>query len=180
METKEKDFTYSNRTSNKQKFDKRLIAHIVDQAEQGVPRRDLVKNYGMNPGTLIEWIARYGSGAAKRKRHTAAEKRSVIRAIEEGMSVRQARIAFNISYPSVIRGWIKEFKKENIDLSIIKAQPVAKKTADHSDNAELKALKKALEEANLKIRALDTMIDIAEEQLKIDIRKKSGARQSLK
>ncbi|WP_449436499.1 hypothetical protein [Pedobacter steynii] len=32
-------------------------------------------------------------------------------------------------------------------------------------------MKKALEEANLKIRALDTLIDIAEEQLKIDIRK---------
>jgi transposase len=41
-------------------------------------------------------------------------------------------------------------------------------------------LKRALQEANLKIKALDTIIDIAEEQLKIDIRKKSGARQSSK
>ena len=37
--------------------------------------------------------------------------------------------------------------------------------------------KKALEEAELKIRALNTMIDMAEEQLKIEIRKKSGAKQ---
>jgi len=57
---------------------------------------------------------------------------------------------------------------------------VAKKTSELSEELELKALKKALQEANLKIRALDTMIDIAEEQLKIDIRKKSGARQSSK
>jgi hypothetical protein len=75
---------------------------------------------------------------------------------------------------------MKEFKEENDDLSLIKAEDMAKKTVDPSENAELKALKKALEEANLKIRALDTMIDIAEEQLKIDIRKKSGARQSSK
>ena len=75
---------------------------------------------------------------------------------------------------------MREFKEENDDLSLTKAEEVAKKTVDPSDNAELKALKKALEEANLKIRALDTMIDIAEEQLKIDIRKKSGARQSSK
>jgi len=41
-------------------------------------------------------------------------------------------------------------------------------------------LEKALEEAELKIKALNTLIDLAEEQLNIDIRKKSGAKQSLK
>ena len=180
MEKKETEFIYSSRMNSKQRFDKRLIAHIVDLAEQGVPRRDLINDYGMNPSTLVDWIARYGSGVAKHKRYTAAEKRSVIRAIAEGMSVKQAQIVFKISYPSVIRGWMKEFKEENDDLSLIKAEDMAKKTVDPSENAELKALKKALDEANLKIRALDTMIDIAEEQLKIDIRKKSGARQSSK
>jgi hypothetical protein len=40
------------------------------------------------------------------------------------------------------------------------------------------ALQKALREAELKIKALNTLIDVAEEQLKIDIRKKSGAKQS--
>ncbi|TCC86334.1 transposase, partial [Pedobacter hiemivivus] len=104
METKGTEFLYSSRRNNKQRFDKRLIAHIVDLAEQGVPRRDLVNDYGMSPGTLIDWIAKYGSGIAKHKRYTAGEKRSVIRAIKAGMSVKQAQIAFKISYPSVIRG----------------------------------------------------------------------------
>jgi transposase len=49
-----------------------------------------------------------------------------------------------------------------------------------SENTEITALRKALEEANMKNRALNTLIDVAEEQLKIDIRKKSGARQSSK
>ncbi len=44
--------------------------------------------------------------------------------------------------------------------------------------AEKQALKKALEEAQLKIRALNTLIDVAEDQFKIAIRKKPGARQS--
>ena len=44
-----------------------------------------------------------------------------------------------------------------------------------SDDAE--ALKKALEEAELKIKALNTLIDVAEEQFKIAIRKKPGAKQ---
>jgi transposase len=43
---------------------------------------------------------------------------------------------------------------------------------------EKEALKKALEEARLKISALNTLIDVAEGQFKIRIRKKAGARQS--
>lgn len=45
---------------------------------------------------------------------------------------------------------------------------------------QVKELQQALAEAEFKIKALDTLIDIAEEQLKINIRKKSGARQSPK
>ena len=45
-------------------------------------------------------------------------------------------------------------------------------------DGELEALKKALSEAQLKITALNTLIDVAEEQLNINIRKKSGAKQS--
>ena len=180
METKEGEFIYSNRRSKNQPFDKRLIEHIVELAEQGVPSRDLLNDYGMNPSTLVDWMSKYGSAKSRRKHYTTAEKRTVIRSIEEGMSIKQAQIAFKISYPSVIRSWMKRFKEENDDLNLIKAEEVTKEAVNPSDNTELEALKKALEEANLKIRALDTMIDIAEEQLKIDIRKKSGARQSSK
>jgi hypothetical protein len=46
-----------------------------------------------------------------------------------------------------------------------------------SKKALAEALKK-LEEAELKVKALNTLIDVAEEQFKIAIRKKAGARQS--
>jgi len=180
METKETELIYSERTSKQQRFDKRLILHIVHLVEQGTPRRDLMDQYGMASCTLGDWIRRYSSKVSKYKSYTVSEKRSVVRAVESGMSVKQAQIVFNISYPSVIRGWIKKFTSENAELSGFKTIEVPKKTPETSEALELKALKKALEEANLKIRALDTMIDIAEDQLKIDIRKKSGARQSSK
>ena len=41
----------------------------------------------------------------------------------------------------------------------------------------IKALEKELERARMKNIALSTLIDVAEEQLKIKIRKKPGARQ---
>ena len=40
-----------------------------------------------------------------------------------------------------------------------------------------KALEKALEDAKMKNIALDMLIDVAEEKLKISIRKKPGAKQ---
>ena len=44
--------------------------------------------------------------------------------------------------------------------------------------AENERLQKALEHALLKNRALETLIDVAEEELNIQVRKKSGPKQS--
>jgi len=180
METKETEFEFRSRTSNKQGFDKRLISHIIDLLNQGIPRRDLIERYGVCGATLTRWLRGHNLDMTTRKNYTLLEKRSVVRAIESGMTVNQARSAFKVSSPSVIRRWMEKFKEENTDLVDLKPIEVAKKVVETSEEPELRALKKALEEANLKIKALDTMIDIAEEQLKIDIRKKSGARQSSK
>lgn len=180
METKETEFIYSERTNNQQSFDKRLIEHVLFLVEQGVPRRDLMSQYGMSQRTLCTWIANGGPSGQRHKVYSMAEKRSVVRAVETGMSIRQVQIAFDITSDSSIRTWIKRFKEENAELSSSNSLQVAKKTTDRSEKTELEALQKALEEEILKNRALNTMIDIAEQQLKIDIRKKSGARQSPK
>jgi transposase len=70
------------------------------------------------------------------------------------------------------------FKEENSDLSVSKSLEMKQKPKNTSQSASLIAMQKELAQAKLQIKALDTLIDIAEEQLKIDIRKKSGARQS--
>lgn len=56
---------------------------------------------------------------------------------------------------------------------------MAKKKKEQ-DPEDVTALRRELELAKLKIEALNTLIDVAEDQLKIDIRKKSGARRSSK
>ena len=181
METKETALIYSARISKRQNFDKRLISHIVSLVEQGVPRKDLILEYGMSSRSLDTWLFQHGYRSRK-KSYTESERRSVVRAIESGMSLKQACISFNISSASLINQWIKRFKQENSELRDFPSLDMSKnqQTPETSEGLELQALKKALAEANLKIRALDTMIDIAEDQLKIDIRKKSGARQSSK
>ncbi len=46
------------------------------------------------------------------------------------------------------------------------------------EQIQIKELQRQLALSELKVEALETMIDIAKEQLKLDIRKKSGAKQS--
>lgn len=45
---------------------------------------------------------------------------------------------------------------------------------------QVKELKRRLALSELKVESLETMIDIAEDELRVDIRKKSGAKQSKK
>ena len=180
METNKSEFEYSKRTLKNQRFDPRLIKHIVALAEQGTPRSELTKKYDVHSHTLGRWISRGNVVVNKRKNYTIAEKRSVVRAVYSGMSISEAVIAFNIATGTMIRRWIKDFSEENMEISTSNPIEMPKTPTLKSDNAEIIALRKALEEANMKNRALNTLIDVAEEQLKIDIRKKSGAKQSSK
>jgi transposase len=180
METKKNESEYSERTLKNQQFDPRLIEHIVQLAEQGTPRRELVKTYGMHSHTLGKWIISRSSVLQKRRSYSAAEKRSVVRAIRGGMTVKEAVIAFNIPTSSMVHRWVKGFSEENMEISIPNPIEMPKKPSLESTNTENEALKKALNEANMKIMALNTLIDVAEEQLNIEIRKKPGAKQSSK
>jgi transposase len=75
-----------------------------------------------------------------------------------------------------------QFQQENDELAIVNDSGMKKKELTQGNstdnNQDIKVLQKALEEAQLKVAALNTLIDVAEEQLKINIRKKPGAKQS--
>jgi transposase len=181
METKEKLEPFVIRQHKTQPFDKRLIKEIVLLDEGGLPRSAAVEKYGMVKSTLGLWMTTYGSKeyqSNKRCAYPLTLRRSVLRAVEAGMTISQARTTFNVKSITAIKHWIKADQQEKYDLVGHQPAPPMPRTPRTKSKDEVKDLQKALAEAELKIKALDTLIDIAEEQLKIDIRKKSGARQS--
>ena len=98
------------------------------------------------------------------------------------MTIYEARIAYRVNSTVTITKWIKEIKRENAELVASNESLMANKKQNQPPDPDAKkalaeALKK-LEEAELKVKALNTLIDVAEEQFKISIRKKAGARQS--
>lgn len=81
------------------------------------------------------------------------------------------------------KGVVKEFVKwyrRNSELSqTTDTVPIAK-SKTKSPTSKEQELQKRIKDLELKVEVLETMIDIAEEQLHIDIRKKSGSQQSKK
>jgi hypothetical protein len=76
--------------------------------------------------------------------------------------------------------WLKASVKEKAELAAYDPFEMKGTSTEQPGlpDPEKEALKKALEAAQLKISALNTLIDVAEGQFKIRIRKKAGARQS--
>lgn len=180
MENKEVGILGFPEEKRQKNYDKRIIQGIVDSIEGGKPRGDVIAEYGMSRSTLLRWMILYGSSvyhSCKPQFYKKSHKRSVVRAISSGMSIREAQITFAIKHSQTIDSWLKQAKEEKSDLSGDQLTTMAKKEAK-TENEELQLMRKALAEAHLKIKALDTLIDIAEEKLSIDIRKKSGAKQS--
>lgn len=183
MEHKEQ-LVYAPRERKQSHYDKRLILKVVKEVEAGLPRKEANRIYGLGKSSLYNWMRVYGSvnyqQNIKRKSFSNLQKRTVVTAIEQGrMSIKEAQTAYGVKNEKIIRNWLTQYKTEKVEICII-TEPVMAKKSKPISAAQAEALQKALEEAELKIKALNTLIDVAEEQLKIDIRKKSGAKQSSK
>ncbi len=106
-------------------------------------------------------------------------RRWLVSQIDAGnMSIEDARDRFHLSaieYKRIIKRWQERYSDE-LHLSL-----QAMTTKDRADNNKLekriKELEKQLEQAQMKNVALNTMIDIAETDYKLEIRKKSGPKQ---
>ncbi|MGV0940162.1 hypothetical protein [Empedobacter sp. ULE_I140] len=169
---------YVVRENKYSRYDKRLIMKIVKEVESGLPRKEATRIYGLGKATLDAWMRNYGSEiyheAIKRRSYTKLEKRTIVSAIEQGrMTVNEAKIAYQIKNVKLINEWVRQYKVEKVDIFSDNESIM-----DKSILISKKAEKESLQKVELQIKALNTLIDVAGEHLKIDIRKKFGAKQS--
>lgn len=105
-----------------------------------------------------------------------AFKRWLSREIESGkLSCKEAKERFSLNSEKTVWHWVQQYGLGK-ELSLASMTPQEKQEKAALEK-RIKELEKALEMAKLKNVAIETMIDIAEEQLKISIRKKSGPKQ---
>jgi transposase len=164
-------------------FSEPVILGIVKQVENGLRRSVIVEQYRISRTTIAEWMRDYGSAAYNvgRKKHLGqANRTSILRAILDGrMTVREAMIAYRVS-GATIHGWIKAYKREKGELApVMRTKKTSlDKPIEDSPEKKIEALEQALRQSQLQVHALNTLIDVAEDKFKIEIRKKAGANRS--
>ena len=154
-------------------FGREAILLIVKEIESGLNRKEACAKYGMAYATLSEWMSQYGSEtyhATKKVNLSAHQKRSIVRAVNEGRMTKEEAYHSHRIRKRLLNDWILKYKREEQQLAVNNQQPMSPIDISAVSSDEL-------QQARLKIKALETMIDIAEEQFKISIRKKSGAKQ---
>ena len=93
------------------------------------------------------------------------------------LSFTQVAEKYNLPNKDVVRYFVRWYK-ENHQLQLSLGANIAQAGSDQrSDNQKQTDSDKELSDARLKIAALEIMIQIAEQELGIDIRKKSGTKQ---
>ena len=176
MTVKKRTYIHSKRSDPSSRFDKRLILQVVQEVEAGLSRKDACVQYGVAYCTVNEWMRKLASEnyrASLRKTFSAQQRRKIIRLVTEGKITReQARELYKVS-GKTLNTWLREAKKEDADLAELNQSVMI----INGTNCSTIELHSQLQQAQLKIKALETMIDLAEQQFKIAIRKKPGAKQ---
>lgn len=151
---------------------------IVKEIERGLLSiKEAQEKYGIaQAGTIQGWLKQYSEEYRTkymRVIYTDAQRRTIIREVESGhLSILVACEKYRVTQET-IKDWLKVYSCLSNNDSIMQENTInntSKTPVITSKNKELEALK-------LKIAGLEAMIDIAEAEFKIDIRKKSGTKQ---
>ena len=121
---------------------------------------------------------RKGQKGRKPKHDISLARKVAMEYIEGDQSQRQLAKKYNTTNQHVNR-WVKQYSSELAEKEEINITPMTEQ--EQKDLETLKkqngALKTSLEHERMKNFALETMIDLAKEDLGIDLRKNSGAKQ---
>lgn len=126
-------------------------------------------------GTIYGWLRKYSKYKYQyrgKKRLTTKEKIRIISEYDRGLkSAEQICKEFKV-IPLTVQRWIKLYSCGRKINQIGNTVNISENTKKES-----KKFDRELEDAKLKIASLETMIDIAEKEFEIQIRKKCGTKQ---
>ena len=122
-----------------------------------------------------QFCAKWGGG----QRTPPYERTEAVRQLlEKEQTVEQIVSRFNLSSAQVVYGWIGRYIKEILLSDTPKKTEIDDKELTLSEALkEIKRLKKALDLEKMRSAGYSHMIELAEQQFNIPIRKKSGTKQ---
>ena len=114
-------------------------------------------------------------------RYSDAFKRKLIEDIESGRLTRvQAKQKYGLNNQTTIGRWIKQFGKKHLLSRIVRIEMPDEKQPQEiikQLQAEKQQLESALAKTQLKLICMESLVEVAEEHYKIDIKQKFGTGQ---
>jgi len=124
--------------------------------------------------TLRKWVKAFGKGLripSKRPRFSLLERRQIVLSIETGGQTFDEAVKRYMINEGTLYNWLKKFSSDIASKQTTCSMETASQDLIKSSNKE------QIEALKLKIAALETMIDVAEKEFNIPIRKKHGSKQ---
>ena len=117
-------------------------------------------------------MAEKGKRRNSKPRASAEVVRAVLYDVQfSGLTLAQIAKKHRLSHASRVSSWVKKYSSQFGPMNTISIP------TDQTNLTQEQRLQKELEEARMRIIALETMIDIAEKEFRIAIRKKPGTKQ---
>ncbi len=117
--------------------------------------------------------------AGRRHQYELSFKRKVCQELLSGqIAIGDLARQYNISGAGTIMRWVKWFQQEQEELLSSQSMEISQSYNDPNIEKPAPEIEAELRLAKVKIATLETMIDLAEKQFNIEIRKKSGTKPS--
>lgn len=157
----------------------------VAEVESGMHRRsDLCEKYGISKKTLENWVIK-SRGRVSPQAEPEECRESMRLAANEvlcGIStVAEALERHGLDSADRLNYWVRRARKENQAMRDAMSEPtcdIAPMAKNKGNDDEAAQLRQQLEAARMRVVALETLIDVAERELGVRIRKKPGTKQS--
>jgi transposase len=108
-------------------------------------------------------------------RYSEAFKIQVVNEIERcELTLAEARRKYGIPGNNTIQPWLRKFGKEELLTKVVRVESRNERDRIKELEKQKQDLESALAQAHLKVIALETLIEVAQEHYKIDLKKSSG------
>ncbi|UIR54602.1 transposase [Sphingobacterium sp. SRCM116780] len=150
---------------------------VVSEVEREGNLALVCSRHGISYKSIHTWLKQYGSISYQQnkiKLRSLCEREGIAREIVSGhISIEEAMLKYNARNRDTVNMWIRHYKLRQQELiDLLPAEIPSAEREFVSSNIATDALKLA----ELKIRSLEIMLDIASKEFHVDIRKKFGAK----
>lgn len=108
----------------------------------------------------------------------AFKEKLIVKVVYQNLSIKQVAHDHDLPNPHILSNWVTVYKRGLEKGAVSLPSMDAKDKSSKALKAHIKQLEKALEKANVMIYGLNSMIDYAEKELKVPLRKKHGTKRS--